>query len=415
MIKQLYLPCLKGKLGDRHFFSCVMTLKDVAERVTFAEVLHDSEKLSDLIQRTLDVGRGKKIQEYLMDKDERFFNSMVVAVYGGDPEWYGIGKISSRGEKKNEISKIPESVMDSIGILSFSGKEKLYALDGQHRLAGIQRAVKKQPKLGVEEVSILFVAHKQTKVGKMRSRRLFTVLNKTAKAVSKAEIVALDEDDTMAIITRRLIEENKLFNNDKISFNKTANMPPGNTTSLTTIVNLYDILNILYTKIIFKKNNQDLKFNRPEDEVIDAFYESTCDYFDKFAQKFKQLQEYANTNNPADVISKYRYEDGGHILFRPIGLSIITDVISRLAKEHSWEEAIDIVSNIPKKLEESPFREVIWNPASKTIINKGKNLAIRLILYMLGEDKGKDKLLTDLANFLGKEHGSVSLPARIDL
>lgn len=415
MKNQLYLPCLRGKLGDRLFYSCVMTLKDVAERVTYAEVLHDSKKLSDMIQRALDEGRGKKIQKYLMGTDERFFNSMVVAVYGGDPEWYGIGKISSRGQKKNEISNIPEPVMDSIGILSFSGKEKLYALDGQHRLSGIQKAVKKQPELGDEEVSILFVAHKKTRIGKMRSRRLFTVLNKTAKAVSKGEIVALDEDDTMAIITRRLIEENKFFNNDKISFTKTANMPASNTTSLTTIINLYDILNILYTKVIFKKKNQDLKFNRPDDDILDVFYKSTCEYFDELAKKFKPLQEYAETNSLEDVISKYRYEDGGHILFRPIGLSIVTDVISRLVKKHTWEEAISIVSRIPKKLEESPFRDVIWNPAGKTIISKGKNLAIRLVLYMLGDDKGKAKLLTDLTNFLGKEHGSVCLPNRVDL
>lgn len=33
-----------------------------------------------------------------------------------------------------------------------------------------------------------------------RTHRLFTTLNKSAKPVAKADIIALDEDDTMAII-----------------------------------------------------------------------------------------------------------------------------------------------------------------------------------------------------------------------
>ena len=44
-----------------------------------------------------------------------------------------------------------------------------------------------------------------------RTRRLFTTLNRYAKPVKKSEIIALDEDDIIAIITRELVEKYPLF------------------------------------------------------------------------------------------------------------------------------------------------------------------------------------------------------------
>ena len=41
--------------------------------------------------------------------------------------------------------------------------------------------------------------------------RLFTTLNKTARPVSKNAVIALDEDDVMAICVRRLIEDSRFF------------------------------------------------------------------------------------------------------------------------------------------------------------------------------------------------------------
>ena len=50
-----------------------------------------------------------------------------------------------------------------------------------------------------DEVSVIFVAHEATSQGLERTRRLFTTLNKTDRPVSKGDIIALDEDDVVAI------------------------------------------------------------------------------------------------------------------------------------------------------------------------------------------------------------------------
>ena len=104
-----------------------------------------------------------------------------------------------------------------------------------------------------------------------RTRRLFATPNKTARPVSKDDIIALDEDDVMAICVRRLIEETKLFSGERIAFVASNNMPVGNTASLTTIGNSYDVLTILFTRAQskYKKQRVELQRVQPNDAELD--------------------------------------------------------------------------------------------------------------------------------------------------
>ena len=111
-----------------------------------------------------------------------------------------------------DLKDLSDETIESLGFLTLRGDENLFALDGQHRLAGIKKAIKdgidQDP---YDDLSVIFVAHQTTKKGLERTRRLFTTLNKTARPVSKGDIVALDEDDAMAICVRWLIEKTNLF------------------------------------------------------------------------------------------------------------------------------------------------------------------------------------------------------------
>src|ERR1019366_4366533 len=108
--------------------------------------------------------------------------------------------------------KLTYCVVQILGtIIAFDGSEKLFAVDGQHRVVGIQRAVAAKEALGDEEVCVIFVGHSNDRVGLQRTRRLFTTLNRYAKPVNKTEIIALDEDAAVAIVTRRLLESYRLL------------------------------------------------------------------------------------------------------------------------------------------------------------------------------------------------------------
>ena len=178
-MEKLYLPALRGIIGDWVYYPTLMKLKDLTERVSIAKEIYQSPTLSEMAQKWIKKNRGKEIKDYLLEQKQRFLNSLVVAVYEGDPSWYGITNL--RPNNKLDVGKVPDEVIESIGILRLSGTERLFALDGQHQLIGIEEALKEKPQLGDDELSVILIAHHADPAGKERSRRLFTTLNKNTK------------------------------------------------------------------------------------------------------------------------------------------------------------------------------------------------------------------------------------------
>ncbi|MDE0519755.1 MAG: hypothetical protein OXH71_03560, partial [Candidatus Dadabacteria bacterium] len=94
--KKIILPALRGIMGDWVYYSCLLDLRELSLRVDYAKEIHNNEKLSDMIQRRLEEYRGKLIAEYLHMQPERFFNSLIVAVYGGQPNWHALSDVRSK-------------------------------------------------------------------------------------------------------------------------------------------------------------------------------------------------------------------------------------------------------------------------------------------------------------------------------
>lgn len=410
-MKRHYLPALRGLFGDWVYYSCLMPMCQVVERVKFANEIHKSEKLSDMIQRELKKGRSKEISAYLQREEQRFFNSLVVALYLGKPEWHGFENFRPlRGDI--DIEDIPSNVENSVGFLSFTGEERIFAIDGQHRLAGMKEAITTSEELGDDEVPLILVAHRETEDGFIRTRRLFTTLNKTAKAVGKGEIIALDENDVMAIVTRYLIEEHELFGESRILFVQAPNLPANNVSELTTIGNIYDVLTTVFTKIKDKKKPYELKFIRPGDLELKKYTDFATNYFQKLADAFPPLREYFDSTDGVKVIRKYRHRDGGHLLFRPVGLQIITEVIGSLVSPTlTLDQVIDLVGRLPMEIEGKPYADVIWMTSSHNMNPKGRPLCRDLLLHMLG--KRIKNLHERYAKQLGVEVDDCELPERL--
>ena len=422
MMEKLYLPSLRGLIGDWVYYPTLMKLKDIAERVRIAEEIYQSKSLSQMVQRFIKEKRGKEIKNYLIKQEQRFFNSLIVAVHEGDPNWYDITHLEFSNQLGTEDipRDIPKYVVAGIGILSLNGKEKLFALDGQHRLIGIKEAIIENPELGEEELSIIFIAHRTDLEGMERSRRLFTTLNKNAVRVSKGETIALDEDDSMAITARKLVAENPMFMGDRISNNATDNVPKNNQTCLTTIGNLYDLLEILFTKIYTrapKDKLRDIKDKltkmRQPDHILNEHYDNACDYFKRLVDSFLPLKEFANTSDNSKVVKKYRHLDGGSVLFRPIGLKILTEVVAILKEHYLLPDCFKLISKLPTDLTHAPYNQVIWDPSQKTI-KTSRVLARDVLLYMLNQPiKNIDRLHEDYAKALGVETDQVQLPEKV--
>lgn len=395
MTKRDYFPALRGRLGDWAFYSILMTLKQVATRINYAKEIHNSEKLSDLIQRELDQKkRAGEIGQYLLTNEDRFFNSLVVAVYDGDPEWHEFQALKPV-DSDIKMSDISYSGRYSVGYLSFAGNEKLFALDGQHRLAGIRNALKENEELGDDEVSVIIVAHHIDTAGLQRTRKLFTTLNKTARPVSKREIIALDEADAMALTARHLVENDPRFNDKRIHIDsKQSNLPPTDTDHLITLTNLYDILEILFTKSKKGIKSDDLKRIRPTDDKLSEYFQLARNYFTNLEKVSSELHRCFVADTPRKEIEKHRHGQGGHVLFRPVGLLIFTEIVATLMSNTTLnlEESVAELRALPTELSKPPYKGILWDSTTKTMSIKNKALTRDLLLYYLGHVKDASRI-----------------------
>lgn len=418
--KSLTLPALRGTFGSWIFYSCLMPIRELGRRANYASELHpaQAEELSRLIQRVLEGRRAVEIAEYLTRNEDRFFNSLVLAVYGGSPDWLEIGISGTTTQRaRQSLDELTEEIRDSIGFLRFSGTEKIFAIDGQHRLSGIKHAMSDaDTTLADELVPVIFVGHTNNTEGLRRTRRLFTTLNKTAVPVKKRDIIALDEDDVMAITARTLYETDKRFAKPRIAMITASNLPQ-TSESLTTIGNLYDVLKLVFLYDGGISRDTTLRFNRPSDSRLAKYRKTAKAYFSALAKAFPPLDEYYRAQKPSTVAKKYRSDAGGHVLFRPIGLDLITRAAIGVAKEHgvTLRRAVQVVAKIETDMTKTPYVGVIWNPDRGIVIWKGKALAWRLISYSLRLPCKEDTLLKDYREFLGLDDSdqSVSLPKRV--
>ena len=123
MSKEIVLPALRGLMGDWVYYSCLMGLDELSSRVHYAKEIHNNKALSDMIQRQLRAGRSAQIAEYLKMQTERFFNSLVIATYGGQPNWHALYDVRDRSNSA-ELKNLTEETVASVGFSDPYGKRK---------------------------------------------------------------------------------------------------------------------------------------------------------------------------------------------------------------------------------------------------------------------------------------------------
>lgn len=404
----LYLPALRGRIGDWRYYVTCLSFTQIAARIRPADEIHKSESLNELIQREL-TNRSKKIANYLLSQDQRFFNSIVVGVYGGSPEWLDISLMSTARLQIEQLDDETIEYIDStLGLLRLTGQENLFAMDGQHRVEAIRQALDDMKKrgnedklkdFGTDEVSVIFVGHERTDDGIKRTRRLFSTLNKYAKAVSQGEIVALDEDDAFAIVTRLLIDNHPLFKGRRSSPEKPekqTRITRSDKHSFTSILTVYDVAMVLSLKKLPHWTKQFLTIERPKESVIDEIYTQSYAFWDTLMANFPPIKELADSDPNDEVAGKYRTESGGHMLFRPIGQMAFARAVRKLSDRHiGVEEATRQFVSLHYDLASDPWINVLWNPVGKIMLTNvaNRDLAADLLIYLGGYGIDQDTLL----------------------
>lgn len=377
---EIKLPAIRSKMGIWVYYISSLSFNQVLKYVSpINDELHKSELLSQMIQRSI-TENYKNIANYLISQEERFFNALILAVYDGEPIW-------------NEIRIEDENGQDNydLGVLTLSGQEKIFPVDGQHRVAGIKEALELNQNIGEERVPVIFIGHSKDEMGMQRTRRMFSTLNRYAKPVSMRDIIALDEDDVIAIASRNLIDQSNLFGEDRILDSKTKAIPDNNERALTTIITYYECnkeLAWLFVKDITVKGldgkiikgrskvNEYIR-HRPSDNVIEHFTHECEAYWSALISLCKDAfdTEYG--------IGKYRNRDGGHVFFRPVSLIPFTKAVVRIKERDNLEykEIIEKFSSNMFWIQNNIWRKIIWDDVKKSMIMGNSKLVELIFLY----------------------------------
>lgn len=208
------VPAIRARMGTNTYYVGTMRAREVAQQVGVASELEDWAGLTieELYQRELNQRRvEKEIAPYLAHTADRFFGSIIVLIKDASTIAF-----EPLGELGVDLPKAVSRSVEDLGILTLglgsraSANGALVALDGQHRLAALRDVVRGKAEVGKfsdavgdDAVTVIFVEHKSD----IESRRLFTTLNRSARKVSKNDILLMGEDDGRNIVGRGLAQD----------------------------------------------------------------------------------------------------------------------------------------------------------------------------------------------------------------
>lgn len=368
------IPVTRGRIGSWRYYIGVMSFKQISENVTSSiNQLFTATCLDDLLQREL-TNNYESIKRYLLKEKDRFFNSIILALYDGDPQWL---EVEFRGE---------EQEFTNVGFLQLTGKEVIFPVDGQHRVAGIMEAVKENPELEREQVPVIFIAHENSDAGRRKTRKLFSTLNRRAKPVGKNENIALDEDDVCAIITRDLLQDFDLFKGKNVINSLGKQIPSTNETAFTSLITLYQCVDeivkwqLAKEKITGKKYREFLLY-RPSEDMVDRLRVFVFDVMKEFVDNTYVLKEFLKDKTDKRAV-QYRNKEGGNILFRPIALTeYFNAVLTLLDNDYTLKSAFVSLNSISLTLAEIPWKGFLWDGTK--MINRVSRPVIRDLLILM--------------------------------
>lgn len=406
------IPAIRSNIGNWTYYTATLTFEEVAKYVDkMSDEIYTSKSLKKALQRSI-TDNYISIKNYIINqKESRFFNSIVLAIYDGNPNWIEI-----------ELDYEDEEFYN-LGFLTLSGEEHIFPVDGQHRVEGIKKAIEEDSSLKNESIPIVFIGHSKDENGMQKSRRLFNTLNRYAKPVTSRDILILDEDDLSAIGTRFLIEDSeiKLFKEDRIHHSEQKALAPYQKKAFTSLITLGQCnLSLLktYFKLVYKEtdnytqyknqyfqdqNNvsiKDFTKYRPDEDTVNNFLEYLKKFWNSLIENSDDLTVYLNNTNSNAAESYRNNTNGGNILFRPVGiLPYIEAILTYHEKKQDFtiEQIIEIFKDLPFNLNAKPWNKTVWNDSLK-IMNQSvtktfiKNTFLYLVDPVVLTDSQKDNI-----------------------
>ncbi|MCC9309127.1 DGQHR domain-containing protein [Kitasatospora sp. RB6PN24] len=399
----------------------------------------DEESIEAISQRAIDWSREAVLAKYLIERDNHKFPPILVVLsqpWVDDPDsdmWDEDGCAKETSATFRALDG-----RGRVGMLELGPQTRLYAFDGQHRVIGIDAALKlitygrldvrdKEGKVKRDEVLLLdaIVAEHNLDEAQLqqlgaermgveiipavlkgesredaqrRVRSIFTHVNKQASPLTPGEVAQLDEDNGFAIVARRVAVEHPLFKTAKsaVNFkNSTISKRSAHITTLQTLTEMakgYLLADNHYSD--WEAKGRELA-RRPSDaELV------------RGRSDFAQLWDYINEMPTFQAISRgesasrfrrfgHEVERGsgggkGHLLLRPVGQQAMAQAVGLLRAEgmhlddiFSKLHTLDSRGGLKLDAVENPWWGVLYDFNGQRMSIKGRDTAVKIFRHLV--------------------------------
>ena len=190
---------IRGIQAGREFYVAMCPLKIIPKLFVFTEFDLPPELRA---QRTLRASRIPALKNYILNNPKDYIFSSLTASVDGSMKFEPAPSLGEGGK---------------LGRLYVSMESRLLINDGQHRRQAIEEALKENPDLAHEMISVVFFEDK----GLVRSQQMFSDLNKNAVKPTKSLSILYDHRDEFAKFIVAISYELEIFSG-RVELEKTA-------------------------------------------------------------------------------------------------------------------------------------------------------------------------------------------------
>jgi len=183
---------IRGRQAGREFYISMCPLKIVPRLFLFQADELPPELRS---QRVLNKTRIPEMSRYITTNRQNYIFSAITASIDSQVVFE---KLVIAGKEHGEL-----------GTLRIPIEARFILNDGQHRRAAIEEALKEQPDLGDESISVVFFIDK----GLKHSQQMFADLNKHALRPSRSTGILFDHRDPLSSLACEIVEKISVFRN----------------------------------------------------------------------------------------------------------------------------------------------------------------------------------------------------------
>lgn len=178
-------PVIQGIQAGRIYYVSMCPIRLIPKLFSFDDEEIPAEMRA---QRKLNHARVPEIAQYILNNKENYvFSAITVSV-------------------NSEMTFEPMGSED-IGMLKIPMDARFVINDGQHRRAAFELALKENPELGDETISVVFFLD----IGLKRSQQMFTDLNRYAARPDTSLNILYDHRDRKAILSKEVIKRVPVF------------------------------------------------------------------------------------------------------------------------------------------------------------------------------------------------------------